>query len=224
MGARPGVNAAPCAADSDVRVPADAKTGKGRSVEPTSVREAALAVGDDAWHGVVAAALRPLGMDVVGAATADAAAAAGRRAFAVAFVAVGPDAAEAAAALARTRPELPVVVAGAGDAVEHVAGRLHAGARTALVRLAHHLAHDLNNPLGGLKLYVRLLERTLGNGNVPEAVELAGKVGRAVDQLADMVGDIRRYDRLPPEERSRTRLHALLDEALSPKRRTDGEP
>lgn len=186
-------------------------------VEP-SKGPGALAVGrDPGWERIVVAALEPFGFTVVPAKDLDEVNTALRqRAFDLAVVALGEPGDDLAAALARAVPGLLVVGAEAGVTLTRVAGQVREAARSALVRLAGHLAHDLNNPLGGLKLYVRLLERSLADAKTDEAVDLAGKIGRAVDQLAGILAGIRSYDRVPPSERAATRLGTVVEECLGP--------
>jgi signal transduction histidine kinase len=56
-------------------------------------------------------------------------------------------------------------------------------------RLAHHVAHDLKNPLGALKLYTLLLERQLPDGRA-DSRDLAEKIGRAIDHLTAVVAEV----------------------------------
>src|SRR5262249_13210051 len=54
---------------------------------------------------------------------------------------------------------------------------------TGIGRLTSHMAHELKNPLGALKLYALLLSRQLREGQ-GQASELAEKIARAVDSLS----------------------------------------
>ncbi len=56
-------------------------------------------------------------------------------------------------------------------------------------RLTNHVAHELKNPLGALKLYALLLSRQLHDAR-PESRELAEKIARAVDQLSTLVTEL----------------------------------
>jgi signal transduction histidine kinase len=74
---------------------------------------------------------------------------------------------------------------------ELAAGRRERG-RASLVgigRFTNHVAHELKNPLGALKLYALLLSRQLGDAR-PEGQQLAEKVARTVDQLSAVVSEI----------------------------------
>ena len=93
--------------------------------------------------------------------------------------------------------------------------RLRSGALAALGRVASQVAHELNNPLGGLALYARLLEDRFKTAGDEEGVQLTHKVGRAVRHLADLVTDITAYGRPPELKREPTSLNALIEECLS---------
>jgi signal transduction histidine kinase len=56
-------------------------------------------------------------------------------------------------------------------------------------RLTNHLAHELKNPLGALKLYALLLSRQVREGKASGG-ELADKIARAVDQLSGLVSGL----------------------------------
>jgi len=60
---------------------------------------------------------------------------------------------------------------------------------TGVGRLTSHMAHELKNPLGALKLYALLLSRQLRDGQ-GQARELAEKIARAVDQLSSQVSEL----------------------------------
>src|SRR5439155_1097249 len=64
-------------------------------------------------------------------------------------------------------------------AEERSGSRLRGAVGASLGRLAIQIAHELNNPLGGLKLYTSLLERSLAQEG-GRGLELARKVARAV--------------------------------------------
>src|SRR5581483_11763682 len=93
--------------------------------------------------------------------------------------------------------------------------RLRGGALAALGRVATQVAHELNNPLGGLKLYAQLLEDRLAKAGDPQGVDMAQKVGRAVTHLGDLVADITAYGRPPELRREPTAVNALVDECLA---------
>ena len=93
--------------------------------------------------------------------------------------------------------------------------RLRSGALAALGRVATQVAHDLNNPLGGLKLYGRLLEQRLAKAGDSHGEALAQKMGRAVDRLSELVADITAYGRPAELRRERTGVNGLLEECLA---------
>jgi signal transduction histidine kinase len=104
--------------------------------------------------------------------------------------------------------------------------RLRSGAVAALGRMATQVAHEIKNPLAGLRLYVRHLEqrltRTAGDA---EARELAVKIATTVDHLASVVSEITAFGRPPELHREPTAIHPLLDECLElarARRPTDG--
>jgi len=93
--------------------------------------------------------------------------------------------------------------------------RLRSGALAALGRVATQVAHDLNNPLGGLKLYGRLLEQRLATAGDSHGEAMAQKMGRAVDRLSELVADITAYGRPGELRRERTQVNTLLEECLA---------
>jgi len=96
----------------------------------------------------------------------------------------------------------------------HEQSRLRGGALAALGRVATQVAHELNNPLGGLRLYAQLLEERLRRADDAEGIEMARKVGGAVGHLAELVTDITAYGRAPELRRAPTAVNAVLDECL----------
>jgi len=97
----------------------------------------------------------------------------------------------------------------------HELSQLRSGALAALGRMATQVAHELKNPLGGLKLYARHLEKRLSTASDPELAELAQKIGHAVDHLANLVTEITAYGRPPELKRESVKVTELLDECLS---------
>src|SRR5262249_24129131 len=79
----------------------------------------------------------------------------------------------------------------------HELERLRSGALAALGRMATQVAHELKNPLAGLRLYARHLEQRLAKSDSEGAV-LAQKISGTVDHLAAVVSEITAFGR-PPE-------------------------
>ena len=105
----------------------------------------------------------------------------------------------------------------------HELERLRSGALAALGRMAAQVAHELKNPLAGLRLYARHLEQHLLKGGDADGAGLAQKVSSTVDHLAAVVSEITAFGRPPELHRVPTPLHALLDDCLSlAQARTEG--
>jgi len=97
----------------------------------------------------------------------------------------------------------------------HELERLRSGALAALGRMATEVAHELKNPLAGLRLYARHLETRLGKNGDADGAGLAQKIASTVDHLASVVQEITAFGRPPQLHRVPTALHALLDECLA---------
>jgi two-component system sensor histidine kinase HydH len=97
----------------------------------------------------------------------------------------------------------------------HELERLRSGALAALGRMATQVAHELKNPLAGLRLYARHLEQRLERGGEAESAELARKISSTVDHLAGVVSEITAFGRPPELQRAPTALAPLLDECIA---------
>lgn len=97
----------------------------------------------------------------------------------------------------------------------HELARLRSGALAALGRMAAQVAHEVRNPLGGLKLYARVLEQRLTDREDGEGVDVAQRMSRAIDHLAELVTEITAFGRPRELKREPTSLNGLLDECLS---------
>ena len=91
---------------------------------------------------------------------------------------------------------------------------LKSGAVAALGRMATQVAHEVKNPLAGLRLYVRHLEQHLVKVDDAKGRDLAGKIAITVDHLTSVVAEITAFGRPPELHRVPTALHPLLDECL----------
>ena len=80
--------------------------------------------------------------------------------------------------------------------------------------MATEVAHELKNPLAGLRLYARHLEQRLARRGEAEDVELAGKIAATVDHLGGVVAELGAFGRPPELQRAPVALAALLDECL----------
>jgi len=96
----------------------------------------------------------------------------------------------------------------------HELERLRSGALAALGRMATQVAHELKNPLAGLRLYARHLEQRLAKSDSEGAV-LAQKISGTVDHLAAVVSEITAFGRPPELHRAPVAVPALLDECVA---------
>src|SRR3990172_10601900 len=92
--------------------------------------------------------------------------------------------------------------------------RLRSGALAALGRMATQVAHELKNPLAGLRLYARHLEQRLARRGEAEELELAGKIAATVAHLGGVVAELGAFGRPPELQRAPVTLATLLDECL----------
>jgi signal transduction histidine kinase len=93
--------------------------------------------------------------------------------------------------------------------------RLRSGALAALGRMAAQVAHELRNPLSGLKLFAEYLEHRLGKAGDGEGAEVAAKINREVDHMTDMVREITQFSRPGSLRRVPTGLNGLLESCLA---------
>ncbi|HEY7650376.1 MAG TPA: response regulator [Methylomirabilota bacterium] len=97
----------------------------------------------------------------------------------------------------------------------HELERLRSGALAALGRMATQVAHELKNPLAGLRLYSRHLEQRLARTDESEIAELARKITSTVDHLASVVSEITAFGRPPELHRAPMALQPLLEDCIS---------
>lgn len=93
--------------------------------------------------------------------------------------------------------------------------RLRSGALAALGRMAAQAAHDLRNPLGGLKLFAEYLEHRLGKAGDTEGADVARKINREVDHMTDVVREIAQIGRPRTLRRVPTNVNGLLESCLA---------
>jgi signal transduction histidine kinase len=97
----------------------------------------------------------------------------------------------------------------------HELERLRSGALAALGRMATQVAHELKNPLAGLRLYARHLEQRLVRTRDDDGADLARKITGTVDHLAAVVNELTAFGRTPELRRAPTDLRVLLDECVT---------
>ena len=97
----------------------------------------------------------------------------------------------------------------------HELERLRSGALAALGRMATQVAHEVKNPLAGLRLYARHLEQRLVRTEDGEGADLARKITSTVDHLAAVVSEITAFGRTPALKRAPTDVASLLEECLT---------
>jgi len=93
--------------------------------------------------------------------------------------------------------------------------RLRSGAIAALGRMAMQVAHELRNPLAGLRLYARHLEQRLQKTGDGDGENLARKITATIDHLAAVVSEITAVGKSPELRRAPTALGPLLDECVT---------
>ena len=96
-------------------------------------------------------------------------------------------------------------------------GELHrqlSATLAALGRMAAQVAHELRNPLGGLKLFAEYLEDRLAKAGDTEGSEVAGKISREVDHMTDLVREISQFGRPGSLRAWRDRRRPGRDRAL----------
>jgi signal transduction histidine kinase len=97
----------------------------------------------------------------------------------------------------------------------HELERLRSGAIAALGRMAMQVAHELRNPLAGLRLYARHLEQRLQRSGDHDGEGLAAKITATIDHLAAVVSEITSVGKSPELRRVPTALGPLLDECVA---------
>lgn len=93
--------------------------------------------------------------------------------------------------------------------------RARSGALAALGRVAAQVAHEINNPLGGLRVYADLVRRRFASHEDRHGVDLGTKIDQAVERLAALVLDITAYGRPAELRREPTDLDEIVQECLA---------
>jgi len=97
----------------------------------------------------------------------------------------------------------------------HELERLRSGALAALGRMATEVAHELKNPLAGLRLYARHLEQRLDRAGETDSADLARKITSTIDHLAAIVTEITAFGRPPELHRAPAELAPVLEECVA---------
>jgi two-component system nitrogen regulation sensor histidine kinase GlnL len=100
------------------------------------------------------------------------------------------------------------------DAATQRADRL-----AALGPVAQGLAHEIRNPLGGIRGAAQLLQRKLAD---PDLLRCAEIIVREVDRLDSLVEQLRELGAAPPLDISRLNIHEILDRVLELQRAAPG--
>ncbi len=91
----------------------------------------------------------------------------------------------------------------------------------ALGEMAAGLAHEIRNPLGGIRVFASLLEQDLGDR--PDACRLVRKIDRGVLRLEKIVTDILEFGRPAQPNPGRVDVLRLMQETAELARSTSGE-
>ncbi|HKV42305.1 MAG TPA: response regulator [Blastocatellia bacterium] len=83
-----------------------------------------------------------------------------------------------------------------------------------LGRVAAQIAHEVKNPLAGLKLYALHLSAKLSVNAVPAEVSLSGKIVKTIDHLSNTVERVLDFARPISMSRSIVELNAIVHEAI----------
>ena len=92
--------------------------------------------------------------------------------------------------------------------------RLRSGALAALGRMAAQVAHELRNPLGGLKLFADYLEQRLNDASDTEGVQVARRISLEIDHMAELVREITQFGRPATLRRAPNSLNGLVESCL----------
>ncbi len=108
------------------------------------------------------------------------------------------------------QPGWRLVALHSGAAAERVGHRLEGGSGArAAVRIAASLAHEIKNPLAGIKGAAQLL----GRGGDDSNKQLTHVIAEEVDRIAAMIDRMEGFTDPPPPEVKPENIHAILDHA-----------
>ncbi len=96
-----------------------------------------------------------------------------------------------------------------GAAAHRVGSRLEGGGSRAAVRIAASLAHEIKNPLSGIRGAAQLLEP----GSDASGAELTQLIRTEVDRIASLIDRMEGFTDPPPPELKPENVHAILDHA-----------
>ncbi|MBN2209710.1 MAG: PAS domain S-box protein [Candidatus Coatesbacteria bacterium] len=82
----------------------------------------------------------------------------------------------------------------------------------AMGEMAANLAHEIRNPLGSIKLFASILERSLEEDE--ESKNLASHIMQTVDALDDSITNMLIYARSPEADFTKVRIDPVLEEAV----------
>lgn len=117
-------------------------------------------------------------------------------------------------AVRRTQEALHKQVSELSEELEHKNALLARRNRLAeLGEMAAGVAHEIRNPLGGIRLYAGLLERDMAGD--PERLALVRKLLGGVGQLDRIVRDMLDFTRQVVPERRRVALEEVLEQAVA---------
>ncbi|MBI1748139.1 MAG: response regulator [Acidobacteria bacterium] len=85
----------------------------------------------------------------------------------------------------------------------------------ALGRMSAHVAHEIKNPLGGLKLYALTLKKKLAESVREDQRDLVDKICSGIDHLDNIVNRITKFAHPITVDRNQLRVNAVVAEALA---------
>lgn len=108
------------------------------------------------------------------------------------------------------RPGWTLLSMHAGAAAHRVGSRAQGGGARAAVRIAAMLAHEIKNPLAGIKGAAQLLSRT---GSDPGSARLTKLIQDEVDRVAGLIDRMEGFTDTRKLDRKAENIHAIIDHA-----------